>query len=133
MIAFLILFIHVMISPFKTKARPEAEIIMLRQLARSEYVHRRENVIALGNSGTGKSHVALGLGLAACQKGDLANVGTGLAIGLVAQVLAPLGIVEIAIQPRASFGDDGLGVPAADQDGAVAHREQGLAVGRESQ
>ena len=30
MIAFLILFIHVVISPFKTKARLEAEIIMLR-------------------------------------------------------------------------------------------------------
>ena len=28
-----------------------------------------ENVIALGNSGTGKTHIALGLGLAACQKG----------------------------------------------------------------
>ncbi len=30
---------------------------------------RAERVIALGNSGTGKSHIALGLGLAACQKG----------------------------------------------------------------
>lgn len=32
-------------------------------------IERRENVIALGNSGTGKTHIALGLGLAACQKG----------------------------------------------------------------
>ena len=38
------------------------------QLARCEYVDRRENVIAVGNSGTGKTHVALGLGLAACQR-----------------------------------------------------------------
>jgi hypothetical protein len=30
MIAFLILLIHIVISPFKTKARLEAEIIMLR-------------------------------------------------------------------------------------------------------
>jgi hypothetical protein len=30
---------------------------------------RRDNVIAVGNSGTGKTHIALGLGLAACQKG----------------------------------------------------------------
>ena len=36
--------------------------------ARCEYVDRRENVIAEGNSGTGKTHVALGLGLAACQR-----------------------------------------------------------------
>ena len=39
------------------------------ELARCEYIERRENIIALGNSGTGKTHVALGLGLAACQKG----------------------------------------------------------------
>ena len=38
------------------------------ELARSEYVGRRENIIAVGNSGTGKSHIGLGLGLAACQK-----------------------------------------------------------------
>jgi DNA replication protein DnaC len=39
------------------------------ELARCEFIDRRENVIALGPSGTGKTHVALGLGLAACQKG----------------------------------------------------------------
>jgi DNA replication protein DnaC len=43
--------------------------ILVLELARSEYVSRRENVIAIGNSGTGKTHIALGLGLAACQKG----------------------------------------------------------------
>lgn len=42
---------------------------LVLELARSEYILRRENVIALGNSGTGKTHVALALGLAACQKG----------------------------------------------------------------
>ena len=39
--------------------------ILVMQLARCEYVSRRENVIAVGNSGTGKTHVALGLGRAA--------------------------------------------------------------------
>jgi DNA replication protein DnaC len=39
------------------------------ELARCDYVERRENIIALGPSGTGKTHIALGLGLAACQKG----------------------------------------------------------------
>ena len=37
------------------------------ELARCEYILRRENIVALGNSVTGKTHVALGL--AACQKG----------------------------------------------------------------
>ncbi len=39
------------------------------ELARCAFVDRRENVIALGPSGTGKPDVALGLGLAAWQKG----------------------------------------------------------------
>ena len=43
--------------------------ILTLELARCEYVARRENVIALGNSATGKAHVALALGLAACQRG----------------------------------------------------------------
>ena len=32
-------------------------------------MERRENVIALGNSGKGKTHIDIGLGLAACQNG----------------------------------------------------------------
>ena len=39
------------------------------QLARREYIEHRENVIAVGNSGTGKTPVALALGLTACQRG----------------------------------------------------------------
>ena len=44
---------------------PSVNKPMVMQLARCEYVERREN--AIGNSGTGKTHIALGL--AACQKG----------------------------------------------------------------
>jgi DNA replication protein DnaC len=53
---------------------------LVLELARSEYVTRRENVIALGNSGTGKTHVALGLGLAACQKGLAVGFTTAAAL-----------------------------------------------------
>lgn len=42
---------------------------LVLELARGEYITRRENIIALGNSGTGKTHIALALGLAACQHG----------------------------------------------------------------
>ncbi len=43
--------------------------MLVLELARGEYVGRRESVIALGPSGTGTTHIALGLGLAACQRG----------------------------------------------------------------
>ena len=42
---------------------------LVMELARCEYIEHREDVIAVGNSGTGKTHIALELGLAACQKG----------------------------------------------------------------
>ena len=46
---------------------------------------RRENIIAVGNSGTGKTHIGLGLGLAACQKG--LSVGFHTAAALVHELL----------------------------------------------
>ncbi len=39
------------------------------EFARGEFIERKENVLALGNSDTGKTHIALALGLAACQRG----------------------------------------------------------------
>lgn len=57
------------LDSFVFTAIPSLNKMLVVELARCEYILRRENVIALGNSGTGKSHVALGLGLAACQRG----------------------------------------------------------------
>jgi DNA replication protein DnaC len=57
------------LDSFDFKAIPSLNKMQVLELARCEWIERRENVIALGPSGTGKTHVALGLGLAACQKG----------------------------------------------------------------
>lgn len=54
---------------FDFTAIPSLNKMLVLELARCAFILRRENVLALGNSGTGKSHVALALGLAACQKG----------------------------------------------------------------
>ena len=43
--------------------------MLVLDLARGDYIERRENAILLGPSGVGKTHIALALGLAACQKG----------------------------------------------------------------
>ena len=51
-------------------AIPSVNKVLVAELAGCEYIQRRENVIAVGNSGTGKTHMALGLGLAACQRGS---------------------------------------------------------------
>ena len=73
------------LDSFDFAAIPSLNKMLVLELARGEYVERRENVIALGNSGTGKSHVALGLGLAACQKG--LTVGFTTAAALVHELL----------------------------------------------
>ena len=57
------------LDTFDFLAIPSVNKALVMELARCEYVEDRENVIAVGNSGTGKTHVALGLGLAACQRG----------------------------------------------------------------
>ena len=57
------------LDSFDFAAFPSLNKALVMELARSEYVERRENIIAVGNSGTGKTHVGPGLGLAACQKG----------------------------------------------------------------
>jgi DNA replication protein DnaC len=68
------------LDSFDFTAIPSLNKVLVLELARSEYVIRRENVIAVGNSGTGKSHIALGLGLAACQKGLSVGFTTAAAV-----------------------------------------------------
>src|SRR5262245_50197206 len=73
------------LDSFDFAALPSLNKALVMELARSEYIERRENIIAIGNSGTGKSHIALGLGLAACQKG--VSVGFTTAAALVHELI----------------------------------------------
>ena len=73
------------LDSFDFQALPSLNKLLVLELARSEYVARRENIIAVGNSGTGKTHIALGLGLAACQKG--LSVGFVTAAALVHELI----------------------------------------------
>lgn len=72
------------LDSFDFKALPSLNKVLVMELARAEFIVRRENVIALGPSGTGKTHLAIGLGLAACQRGMA--VGFVTAAGLVNQL-----------------------------------------------
>jgi DNA replication protein DnaC len=73
------------LDSFDFLALPSLNKALVLELARSEYVARRENIIAVGNSGTGKTHIALGLGLAACQKG--LSVGFTTAAAMVHELI----------------------------------------------
>jgi DNA replication protein DnaC len=73
------------LDSFDFTAIPSLNKAFVLELARCEYITQRDNVIALGNSGTGKTHIALGLGLAACQKG--LSVGFTTAAALVHELM----------------------------------------------
>jgi len=59
-----------LIKPLETfdfAAVPELDLRLFRELAAGEYVKDRRNVIFLGKSGAGKTHMATALGVEACK------------------------------------------------------------------
>ena len=57
------------LESFDFAAQASINETLVRQLAACEYLDARENVLMIGNSGTGKSHLATALGFAACAQG----------------------------------------------------------------
>lgn len=68
------------LDTFDYLAIPSLNKTLVLELARDEWIERRENVLCLGNSGTGKTHIALSLGLAACQRGMRVRFTTAAAL-----------------------------------------------------
>jgi len=57
------------IETFDFKAQPSLDEATVRELLRGEYIGRKENILLIGDSGTGKTHLACALALAACGQG----------------------------------------------------------------
>jgi DNA replication protein DnaC len=57
------------LDEFDFAAQPSLKRTLVLELARCEYLDHRECVILLGGPGTGKTHVAIGLAMAACRRG----------------------------------------------------------------
>lgn len=68
------------LETFDFLAIPSLNKKLVLELARCEWVGRRDNALCLGNSGTGKTHIALALGLAACQQGFRVRFTTAAAL-----------------------------------------------------
>jgi DNA replication protein DnaC len=57
------------LDEFDFTAQPSRNRALILEWSRCEFIDRRESVILLGGPGTGKTHVAIGLAAAACQRG----------------------------------------------------------------
>jgi len=55
------------LETFDLQAVPDLDIRVFRELTACEFIKERRNVIFLGSSGTGKTHMATALGLEACK------------------------------------------------------------------
>ena len=73
------------IETFDFAAQPSLNEPLVRELLRGEYISKRENLLLVGNPGTGKTHLASALGFAACTQGKRVRFMT--TTGLVTQLL----------------------------------------------
>ena len=73
------------LEEFDFSANPAVPAAQLRQLAEGEYLARAEPVILIGDAGTGKTHLATGLCVAACRQKKRARFIT--AAGLVNELV----------------------------------------------
>jgi DNA replication protein DnaC len=73
------------LDTFDFKAQPSINETVVRELLSGEYMDNRENILLMGNPGTGKTHLATALGFAACMQGK--KVRFYSVIGLVTHLL----------------------------------------------
>jgi len=60
---------HKTLDEFDFAAQPKLKKALVLELMRGDYLDARENILLVGNSGTGKTHLAIALGMAACSQG----------------------------------------------------------------
>ena len=68
------------LADFDFSAIPGLDKAHVLDLARGEYLARRETILMVGNPGLGKTHLAIGLGLAACRQGHRVRFWTAAAL-----------------------------------------------------
>ncbi len=57
------------IESFHFKAQPTINEALVKELLRGEFIDKKENILLMGNSGTGKTHLAIAIAYAACAAG----------------------------------------------------------------
>lgn len=65
------------LEAFNFDFTPDLDSRLIQELASGVYLHSAKNILLIGRSGTGKTHLAIGLGIAACHEGKRVRFVTG--------------------------------------------------------
>lgn len=108
------------LEQFNFSVLPTLNKPLILKLAQGEYLSKAENIVLAGNSGTGKSHIAIALGMEACAQGK--RVGFYTAAELVNALLEAnaeyrLSRVTHKLQTLDLLIVDELGYLALDENG----------------
>ena len=111
------------LDSFEFSAIPSVNKPMVLELSRGSFIDRRENVIFIGSYGTGKTHLAISLGVSACNQGKKVRFYT--AAGLINELLEAqsqlrLGKLETTLAKCDLIILDELGFVPFTKEGAEA-------------
>lgn len=111
------------LDTFDFKAIPSLNKGLVLELSRGSYVEKQENIIFIGSYGTGKTHLAISLGITACRDGKRVRFYT--AAGLIndlleAQAQLRLGKLEATLARYDLIILDELGFVPFSKEGAEA-------------
>jgi DNA replication protein DnaC len=106
---------------FKFEATPDLDTRLIKELAEGRYIKDARNVIFLGRSGAGKTHLATALGMEACSHGIRTRFVTGCALANELIEARDEKILTRVIKRYASYGlliVDELGYVPFSKEGA---------------
>ena len=108
---------------FEFSSMPSLNKALVLELSRGGYIERKENVIFIGSYGTGKTHLAISLGIDACRQGKRVRFYT--AAGFINDLLEAqselrIGRLEAALARYELIILDELGFVPFSKEGAEA-------------